>query len=80
MISWILGRKKHVLSDSPWEKKEKNAFHISNREGNLILSSVYLATELQTFSEKQTTPGKGQLKHNKHIEHMKSLELQLHIK
>lgn len=71
---------KHVLSDSLWGKKRKNAFRISNREGNLILSSVCLAAELQTFSEKQTTPGKGKLKHNKHVEHMKSFELQLQIK
>lgn len=70
----------HVLSDSLWEKKENNAFHISNREGNLILPSVCLAAELQTFSEKQTTPGKGKLKHNKHIEHMKSFELLQQIK
>lgn len=51
--------------------KTKLSFHIGNKEGNLILSSVCLAARLQTFYEKQTTPGKGKLKHSKHTEQMK---------
>lgn len=47
------------------------SFHIGNKEGNLILSSICLAVRLQTFSEKQTTPGKGKLKHSKRTEQMK---------
>lgn len=80
---------KYVLLSDSLQKKmlshicDKNEFwssHISKREGNLILSSVRLVARLQTFSEKQTTPGKGKLKHNKHTEQMKGFELHLQIK